>query len=288
VTSPRGFNWIYDVFAEGNRNGYKMYHAASYENPFLPIETLQAMYANYSPELFKQEVEGLFVQFEGAVFPTFDPKMHVGDYPYIPGRPVWLTVDFGFTNPYAVEVLQIDANGRIFVIDEEYRTKCTDEEITALMRAKPYWSQVRGATADSSEPDRIERLRKMGWPIEPAKKVGIPAGIESLRGVLEFDPILQSPLLVVDKSCESLINEFKLYTYPESRDHRNDREIPVDRYNHGISAIIYYITTFWSRMAGIERPSGPMQRKIMAFQSIGNRNSPSHTLIAREKLAKIR
>lgn len=288
ATSPRGFDWVYDTFVGKERPNYHYYRVASYENPFLPMDMLQSMLETYSATLYKQEVEGMFVQFEGAVFPSFDPAVHCGVYKYKPGIPVWLAVDFGYTNPYGVLALQLDAHGRIFVFDEEYRTKCTDEDMTSIMRAKPYWKDVMGGVADSAEPDRIERLAKLGWPIKSAKKSTIPTMIESIRVLLEQDRVLQTPMLLIDSSCESLINEFKLYMYPDDKVERNLREIPIDRYNHLISSLFYYVGTFWNRMAGIELPSGPQERKVMSFQRIGQGKQPIHSLLARENLSKIR
>jgi PBSX family phage terminase large subunit len=274
TTTPRGFNWVWDIF---NPEALKInpdrsfYHVKTYENPFLPLDYLQRLARTYGgPEdsFFRQEVLGEFVSPQGMVFPTFSREVHVGDYPINPKKPVILAVDFGYSNPYAVLAIQEDQNGRIFVGDEEYRLSTSDEEIVGLLKMKGYWGNIADCICDNAEPDRIQRLRAMGVPARASKKTKISEGIAKMRELLAVDPILKSPFLLVNKKCEETIKEFGLYRYPDPKDDKNTNEEPVDSYNHALSAIRYYVSTRYSRTALAQPDIMRPRYRRMAYQDL--------------------
>lgn len=98
--NPEGHNWIYDFFfnqeilenvicgAPGcrlsdkdcNRNirlKRRGIHCTSYENYFLPKDTLELQLASYNPEERARYLEGSFDVFEGQIFKEFDHGLHV-------------------------------------------------------------------------------------------------------------------------------------------------------------------------------------------------------------------
>lgn len=70
VTTPRGpSHWTYDVFATG-RTDTELFRAPTGSNPFLPADFEATLRNQYGETNFaRQELEGEFVQLEGAEFP---------------------------------------------------------------------------------------------------------------------------------------------------------------------------------------------------------------------------
>jgi phage terminase large subunit len=272
-TTPKGYNWIYELFADRKtrRPGYVLLKAASYENPWLDEDYIAEMYRDYGETLFQQEVEGDFVAHMGLVYNNFDNEIHVGNFKWDKNRPTFLSVDFGFINPYSMIALQMDAHGRVFVVDEEYRIGVNDEGMVDLLRAKPYWGHLQDVVCDNANPDRIDRLRSLIGTATPCDKGRISTGITTVRSLLDKDPVLGTPMIFVDRSCDSIIKEFKQYTYAEERENRNTDETPIDKNNHSLSALRYFITTKWSRTAGQQIAVPTPAPRIMPYQRIGQR-----------------
>ena len=69
TTTPQGFNWVYDLFVEQQLADYAVVRCATYENPYLSDNFIQSLRDTYGEGVFaRQEIEGEFVQPEGAIF----------------------------------------------------------------------------------------------------------------------------------------------------------------------------------------------------------------------------
>ena len=69
TTTPRGQNWLYDVFGPENRTPeHKLVRAATTENPHLPQHYINALRERYTSEQALQEMEGEFIDVSGAIF----------------------------------------------------------------------------------------------------------------------------------------------------------------------------------------------------------------------------
>lgn len=86
------------------------------------------------------------------------------------------------------------------------------------------------------------RLRSHGVPLR--------AGIDRLRTFLR-DPASGESRLIVAPECPNLIEEFGLYRYHEESDREPISEIPIDRDNHAVKALTYWL---FDRFGAIERP----------------------------------
>lgn len=119
TTSPAGYNYVYYKFADTARDErtqklYKMQSVSSLEN----VESLGEIYvdslaANYTDELYQQEVEGAFVNTEkGLAYKYFSRKLHtiVGEdeeiISYDPYLPLLLAFDFNAMPCVAVAAQQ--------------------------------------------------------------------------------------------------------------------------------------------------------------------------------------
>lgn len=67
TTTPRGFNWIYDLFVTQTLEGYDLIRSSSRDNPYLPKDFIGSLEQAYAGQFRQQEIEGEFVQPEGAL-----------------------------------------------------------------------------------------------------------------------------------------------------------------------------------------------------------------------------
>ena len=78
--TPKGMmHWTYDVFGRGDRENTALFKSKTSENPFLPGEFVSAISKQYSDRQANQELEGEFVDQEGAEW----PNVHFGDHIWV-------------------------------------------------------------------------------------------------------------------------------------------------------------------------------------------------------------
>lgn len=66
TTTPRGFNWLHDVFTNGS--DHAIIRSSSRDNTFLPADFVASLEKAYTSEFARQEIEGEFTEPAGAIF----------------------------------------------------------------------------------------------------------------------------------------------------------------------------------------------------------------------------
>lgn len=255
TTTPKGFNWLYRIFAEKktedgkplpNLENYEIVTGSTYDNPYTPQEYKSDLEGYYVGVFKKQELYGEFVGYEGLVYPEFSRNIHVIDTKGIQFKEIIGCVDFGFTNPSAIAVIGLDSDRRAYVIREFYEKKVTD----LAGWAKANLPEVTRYYADSANPAEIARFRalnmdcvgvekKAGEKSEPEKSF-VMSGIKlvSARLAVQGDG---KPRLFVDKSCANTIMEFENYRYEEAKEGKAPQELPIKNFDHILDALRYAI-----------------------------------------------
>ena len=84
--------------------------------------------------------------------------------------------------------------------------------------------------ADSAEPRLIEELRQRGLNIVEAEKGSgsITAGISLM---CEYE-------IIIDTESKNLIKEFNNYSWID----KSNKSLPMDKWNHGIDAVRYFVS----------------------------------------------
>ena len=80
TTTPRGKNWVYSTFVEQERDDYGVYRGSSRENSYLPDAFVESLESKYTQRFLQQEVEGRFLEFEGALW-RYDSIRRAGNVP---------------------------------------------------------------------------------------------------------------------------------------------------------------------------------------------------------------
>ena len=97
--TPTGRNWLYKVFVEEANEDTEIFHASSYDNPYLPDYYLKSLDSSYEGSFHKQEVGGEFVEWiDKPVYPGFraDRNLALGlrETAYRQWSPLALCCDF--------------------------------------------------------------------------------------------------------------------------------------------------------------------------------------------------
>lgn len=240
TTTPKGFNWVYDRFADDDSVNLIRGISTS-ENPHLPDDYKDEIVEEYEGRFYEQEVRGEFVKFEGLVYEWFDRDTH-----RTPDRPdgfdeVLYGVDWGFNNPGVTLVIQREGD-QPTIVDEWYERRCTDDDHAEATLELIQEYGEGPIYCDPSEPSNIETFKRKGLPAKAAENDVTP-GIQHVTSLQDE--------LRVHTDCQATINEFGQYQYKD--DGQSDN--PVKENDHAMDALRYALFTH-DRTPTVTRKSG--------------------------------
>tara|TARA_R100000808_G_scaffold24717_1_gene57835 strand:- start:2089 stop:3411 length:1323 start_codon:yes stop_codon:yes gene_type:complete len=274
ITTPEGFNWIYDLFLLGKVDDlWESHQAPTWDNNIVfpdgkNDQFLVERKRNMSKELYEQEYGAMFTSFEGRVYP-FDRNLDMGEFPYNPNHPTFCSIDFGFRMPAALwfQTYLVGGIWHINVIDEiVHEQNIKTDEFAAMIKSKrysvrEYYGDPAGMQAQGqSGLGDIEIFRRKGIQIKSIRdKVSrsIASGISHVRGFIEN---AQGQRFVhLDKKCKGLAEDLENYRYPEAGEGKDLKPDPVKdgRHDHSMDAFRYF---FLNRFPIRQRELGVISR----------------------------
>ena len=271
----RGWLFLSGTF-EGSLGWYPQMHTAwsiptedeesfslpSYTNVHLYPEgindpEIQRLKRDASDDFFLERIQGIPSPPQGLVFPEFRPNLHVGDVTWDVGPPIHIWMDPGYAGAYAVVVVQIQ-DDVIHVIDEVYERGLVTGEMIQICQQRPWWKDVQYGVIDVAG----YQHQAMAAPAEiwvketglymNSQKVMINDGTERLKSFLKIDPVTNRSKVVINPKCTGILSEFgaapnpfdgqtRAYRWKTDRDGNIVGNMPEDKNNHGIKALIYGI-----------------------------------------------
>jgi hypothetical protein len=209
--------------------------------------------ADLTEDEFNRQYGAQFVDKVGAVMQEWDDDIHLGTFPYNPAWPLYMAIDYGFTNPFVVLFIQVDEWGRVYVIKEDRWTQVDTVQVARNLLemypsyASPLISKCVRMYPDPAEPDdtmtmsnalKIPAMKNTGGEL----KTRLALIRQALKTKPEHVPVGhpdRQPGLFIDRSCETLAWEMREgYRWPETRSEvRSDSEHPMDKDNHGTEAL---------------------------------------------------
>ena len=204
------------------------------------IKEVEDMKAN-NPEKYAHTVMGRWADVaEGAVFkkigvvkefPKWCKKVAIGD-------------DFGFTHDPSAGILCGIIDNDLYLDELFYRTGMLSSDIAKELKR---FGGLK-VFSESADPRLIQEIHNAGIKIYPVDKSGnsIIAGIDKM---LSFDHIF------VTERSYNLRTEFRKYVWDTDKD-GNYINQPIDKYNHGIDAVRYYV--LGQLLGKILKPKGDM------------------------------
>lgn len=199
---------------------------------------------------FDRQYGAEFTDKTGVVMKEYDDDIHLGDFDYRPDWPLYIAVDYGFTNPFVVLFIQVGPFGDIRVIREFRRQLLDTLEVCADLMLE-YGGLCRVAQMiypDPAEPDDTRTMvRELRVPANKNTGGELKTRLGLIRRSLKIQnqhlPLGDSerrPRLMIDRThCKTLAWEMReAYKWPEHRsEQRSDSENPLDKDNHGVEAL---------------------------------------------------
>lgn len=255
TTTPKGRNWLYERSGE-----MTIFRARTAENPHLDREFVASLEASYDGAFARQELEGEFVTFEGAVYEEFDRARHV-----ISRRGPWVQViagmDEGFTNPSVILVIGVDNDGRAHVIEEFYKRRVLQADVIAEAKRLRDSHRITTFHTDPSAAGLIAEMHASGLHAVPANN-DVFAGLQAVRGrlVVAGDG---KPRLTLDPSCVNTLAEFESYVWREGRQGLRDEPEKVN--DHAMDALRYGLMALSQRSPVATKPGRIISARELGF-----------------------
>ena len=175
TTSPNRKNWLYRTFGPNNKFGYSLHHASTRDNYHLPPEYVQNLSNKYSSSFAQQEIEGRFVDFEGARIKR--EWLRYSTAPII--KRVAMGVDLAVSMKQeadytAIVVVGEDSDGMVHVLDA-YREHLSFNDILSTIVAyadkwKPATIAIEKVQAQAYVAQELMRTTML--PIDPVVPQG--------------------------------------------------------------------------------------------------------------------
>jgi len=197
----------------------------------------QAWVASISDEMLATRTRGAFANYEGCIYQSFNPKIHLLDDITPPvdefGRPTVYhrrAIDWGASEEHPFVVLwgYKDAIGCWWIYDEYWSTAQNltwSEHVERIAKRHELHDWARwddddphyGSTyADPSRPDLMREFAMRGLPITAARNA-VYEGIEAVRACLKIHPQTEEPGLFIDRHrCPKLARQMSTYRWERS------------------------------------------------------------------------
>lgn len=132
--------------------------------------------------------DGIWASAEGVIYEEWDEAVHAVPRRKIPKDwPLYLSVDFGYTNPMSVGWWRRDPDGRLYLVREIYRTRTLvedlAEEIKRIQTENPSEPAPTDIICDHDAEDRATLERHLKLPTRAANKQ-VSRGIKAVKARL--------------------------------------------------------------------------------------------------------
>lgn len=219
----------------------------------LPDGYIEDLEKQYTGLWRKRFVEGLWVQAEGAVYPMYDPAVHVvngNDY-QITDR-LAVGIDPGTNHPFAAVRLDIAADprgGELLIASSEYYD---DSAVTGARKSDYEYVQAVISWLGNDAPAKIIVDSAAAHYRQAMHVEGLTTHLAD-KAVLSRIQLISSLLarrkLVIASGCPNLIKEFPAYVWSSSAATRGKNE-PIKAHDDALDALGYAIKTtehLWQR-----------------------------------------
>lgn len=202
VTSPKGYNFAYDLFqlGQGQDADWQSWRFKTSDCPRITSEMLDVFRRTNDPRLFDQEYNASFVAAVGIVYDSFDVNKHVRRIEDN-GSQVYAGIDFN-VNPLSCAIVQNSEAGKFVVLENLETWGSTTQELADTINTK-YAGRVTGC------PDPTGRFRRTNGPtdVQILEKAGIPCPAWAPIAITDKTNNLQANLL-------NAAGEISLFVHP--------------------------------------------------------------------------
>lgn len=135
TTTPEGFNFVYDLWADDPGKGYELIRADTRDNPFLPDEFIESLLQNYDERLILQYMRGEFVNINaGVIYHAFHEANNACDTNIKPDREILVGMDFNVDPMTCVLAQEQDAGNEVHICEEIVEKNSETEKLCKKLR----------------------------------------------------------------------------------------------------------------------------------------------------------
>lgn len=222
------------------KNGVYYHHSTCDDNTFLPKSYIRQLdeLKQYDPDLYRVARLGHFGISGIRVLPQFEvaASIEVFNKQMSAANLRFCGMDFGFETSYnaVVKIAVDDKNKILYIYDEYYKNRMTDDKTAAELIALGY--DKIPIVADCAEPKAISFYQQSGFNMRRCHK-SAGSRLENTRKIKRFRKIICSPV------CKNTIRELQNLTYKKDR----QDNLIYDEFNidpHTFSAIWYALDNY--------------------------------------------
>jgi len=196
VTTPdQGINgFVYDKWVKQKQDGYVLYKASTYSNPFLPKGYAEQILANYDATLAELYLNGEFVSLSAnKIYHFYTRQRHKSTRTIQHGDPLHIGLDFNVGGTCATVFVR---DGDKITAVDEFVSHDTQDFINNLTRYNTLditiYPDASGNSnrTNASESD-IAMIRRAGWTVKhTAANPAVRDRINAVNGLLSHDRFL--------------------------------------------------------------------------------------------------
>lgn len=186
-----------------------------------------------NPRRYRIEGDGEWGLAEGLIYEKVKVEnFDVNEIRQIPDIKAAFSLDFGFTDPNAFICSMVDnANKRIYIFDEWYKTGVTNRIIAQQIKDMGYGNQR--IVCDSAEPKSIAELQDEGILAEPSRK-----GKDSVNHGIQ---LIQNYEIIVHPKCVEFYKEISNYCWSKDKNGK-PTDKPDHEFSHGMDSMRYGVS----------------------------------------------
>lgn len=258
-STPEGFSFIYDRWVKGESDRYKRVHAASYSNPFLPNDYVDALRETYPKEIAEAYIEGKFINMSGGnVYSAYNRGAHNTSERIKDGEVLHIGCDFNVTQMSASVAVSRKGGEQLHFINELVDMYDTPEMIETIKNKYPnhkiiMYPDASGGSrksVDASISD-IALLEQAGFEVRANK-----ANPRVKDRILAVNTALSKGKMYVDENkCPTIASCLEQQAYDKNgepdkksgKDHQNDATSYLIAYEYPIRKPVIRIPVSFAR-----------------------------------------
>jgi phage terminase large subunit len=221
----------------------------SIDNPYFPKEEYERAKTILAPSEFERRYNGEPRKMQGIVYPDWNEEM-IFMSPPDEFEEVVCGIDYGFTNPTAIEVAGIKT-GSLYLVDELYQTRLTINEIVKEARELQGKWEITMFYCDPSAVSLIESMNQNNLPTYAANN-------DVDLGITRMQQLMEAKRFFVSFQNYNFIDEIESYHYkPIGMDVEKVPEYkkkPDKVFDHSLDAVRYIVATHPMEIFDIDLP----------------------------------
>ena len=246
--TPRGYgNWSYELYQKGKQDvEWESFQYTTLQGGMVSKQELEQAKQDVDIRTFRQEFEGTFENYAGAVYYNFHPVDSVIERQIDWKKPLHLGLDFNI-DPMSCAVAQIDKNKIYFVDEIVIYSSNTDEmcqeikdrygtKIPIIIYPDPACRQRKTSAGGRTD---LSILQNAGFTVKAKlKHTAIRDRVNNVNSRLKDANGHRN--IFISKSCKTIIKGLQRQVYKENTN-IPDKEEGFDHMNDAVGYLIDYV-----------------------------------------------